>query len=79
MSSLFFGETGVVRPHTAVCMPTHPRIQLKPKMASIILQVPEDIRALTRYPYSDVSAEMFEMPIGVFFILRIDTLMAEIM
>ena len=39
MSSLFVGETSVVRPHVAPCTPTHPRIQLKSKMASLILQV----------------------------------------
>jgi hypothetical protein len=41
MSNLFVGETGVVRPHVATDTPIHPRIQLKSKMASVILQVPQ--------------------------------------
>src|SRR5687768_1291357 len=48
MSSLFCGDSGVVRPHSAVCMPTHPRIQLKPKMTSVILQVPQGMGACKR-------------------------------
>jgi hypothetical protein len=40
MSSLFFGETGELCPHSAACTPTHPQIALKVRIAEIILQVP---------------------------------------
>jgi hypothetical protein len=43
MTSLFFGETGGVCPHSAPCRPTHPQVALKSKRASVILQVPQGI------------------------------------
>src|SRR5688572_7133097 len=51
MTRLFFGETREVCPHSAPCTPTHPQIVLKPKRASVILQVPQFILAQREAPH----------------------------